>query len=113
MKPKIKFVYKGKRYVLQYNRETVIEMERKGFNACELLDKPLTVASTMLPELFSGAFLACHPNASEKLIAEIYSKFDDKLGLLNALVSMYADAVGRILDQVEEVHTNPICWEKC
>lgn len=113
MVPKIKFMYKGKKYILRYTRETVLAMEKDGFNACELLDKPLTLALTMLPELFAGAFRANHPATPEKLISEIYAQFNDKLDLLNVLVTMYAAAVGQILDRVEAVHNNGISWEKC
>lgn len=113
MIPKIKFEYRGKKYILRFTRETVLAMERDGFDACELLGKPLTLALTKLPELFAASFRANHPATPEKLIREIYSKFDNKLDLLNALVSMYADAVGQILDRVEAVHNSGISWEKC
>ena len=113
MVPKIKFMYKGKKYILRYTRETVLAMEKDGFNACELLDKPLTLALTKLPELFAASFQANHPATPEKLISEIYSKFDDKLDLLNVLVSMYSHTVGLILDRVEAVHNDGISWEKC
>ena len=113
MVKKIKFKYRGKAYILQFTRETVLAMEAQGFNACELLGKPLTLAQTKLPELFSASFQANHPATPEKLISEIYSQLTDKLDLLNVLVEMYAGTVGQILDRVEAVHGSGISWEKC
>lgn len=53
---KISFVYKDKKYVLEYTLSSVKEMERKGFVVAEVLDKPIY----MLPDMFAGAFIANH-----------------------------------------------------
>lgn len=57
MTSKIKFVYNEKPYVLEFTRNSVKEMERRGFDAAKVLEKPML----LLPDLFSGAFIAHHP----------------------------------------------------
>lgn len=56
MAKQLKFTFKDKEYVLEFTRRTVTEMEKKGFVAAEVENKPMST----LPALFEGAFLAHH-----------------------------------------------------
>lgn len=107
MTRKIHFVYKGKKYDLEYTRSSIKEMERKGFVVSEVLDKPMS----LLPDLFAGAFIANHRFTSRKLIDEMFSKFDDKGELLGALAEMYALIIDDFIAELEK-EKNGLAWER-
>lgn len=48
MAKQLKFTFKDKEYVLEFTRRTVTEMEKKGFVAAEVENKPMST----LPALF-------------------------------------------------------------
>ena len=50
----ITFEYEGKDYTLEYTRNSVRTMERRGFVSDDITTKPMTV----VPDLFAGAFLS-------------------------------------------------------
>lgn len=107
MTTKIKFQYKDKAYVLEYTKSSVKEMERRGFVAEDVLKKPMT----LLPEMFAGAFIANHRFTRHKDIMEIYSKFDNKAELLNALAEMYSIVLDEFVEELEGTH-NGLAWER-
>lgn len=98
MDKKLTFTYDDKDYVLEYTKNTVRQMERSGFIANDLEDKPMTV----LPTLFAGAFLANHSSVKREKIDRIYSKMGDKKRLIAALSEMYNDTVETLLEEPEE-----------
>ena len=108
MTEKIKFKYGGKEYVLEFTRQSVEEMERRGFVVEEVLTKPLTV----LPNLFAGAFIANHRFTKRKVINEIFNHIDDKGGLLDALAEMYSLVIDEFTDELEKKNKN-LTWERC
>lgn len=108
MTEKIKFKYGGKEYVLEFTRQSVEEMERRGFVVEEVLTKPLTV----LPNLFAGAFIANHRFTKRKVINEIFNQIDDKGGLLDALAEMYSLVIDEFTDELEKKNKN-LTWERC
>ena len=50
---KIVLTHEKKEYVLEYSRQSVKQMEGQGFVLGEITNKPMT----MIPMLFSGAFI--------------------------------------------------------
>ena len=107
MANKITFNYGGKEYVLEFTRKSVEEMERRGFVASEVLEKPLTV----LPSMFAGAFIANHRFTKKKVIDEIYSKINDKEGLINTLAEMYSLVIDEFVDELEK-EDNGLDWKR-
>ncbi len=104
---KIKFTYGGKQYILEYTRQSVEEMERRGFIAEEVITKPLTV----LPTLFAGAFIANHRFTKRKVINEIFSQIDDKGELVNTLAEMYSLVIDEFVDELESSNKT-LPWER-
>ena len=96
---KITLTYKGKEYNLEYNRQSVKTMEQQGFVLDELSSKPMT----MIPMLFSGAFIRNHKGMKRSLIDEIYEEINDKSGLMEALMEMYAETLSTLMDDKEDV----------
>lgn len=92
------FTYEDKEYTLEYTRRTVAEMEKKGFIASDITDKPMTT----LPALFAGAFLAHHRFVKEDVINTIYNKLAKKEELIGALAEMYNEPIMALVEEPEE-----------
>lgn len=98
MNKKISFEYEGKTYTLEYTRNSVRQMERRGFVPEDITSKPMTV----LPDLFAGAFLANHNQLKREKIDKIYELLSDKQKLIAALTEMYNDTIETLLEEPEE-----------
>lgn len=96
------FNYEGKEYTLEFTRRTVGEMERKGFIASDITDKPMTT----LPALFAGAFLAHHRFVKPEVIDNIFSKLTNKEDLIGKLAEMYNDPIISLVEEPEESEGN-------
>ena len=95
------FTYEGKEYTLEFTRRTVAEMEKKGFIASDITDKPMTT----LPALFAGAFLAHHRFVKGDVIDNIYSKLK-KEDLIGKLAEMYNEPILTLVEEPEEAEGN-------
>ena len=90
--------HENKEYVLEYNRQSVKMMESQGFVLDEIASKPMT----MIPLLFSGAFIKNCRGTKRNIIDEIYGGIGDKNALLEALMEMYAETLSTLTDSVDE-----------
>ena len=100
---KITLNYQEKDYTLEYNRQSVRMIEGQGFVLDQISEKPVT----MIPILFSGAFIKNHRGLKRAFVDEIYDEVVDKSGLLNALMEMYAETLSSLTDE-KEVEGNAI-----
>lgn len=98
MAKQLNFIFGDKEYTLEFNRRTVSEMEKKGFIASEITDKPMTT----LPALFAGAFLAHHRFVKQETIDEIFSKLTKKEDLIGKLAEMYNEPIMALVEEPEE-----------
>ena len=106
MAKQIKFEYNKKEYTLEYTRESVKQMEREGFVASEIIEKPMLT----LPKLFAGSFKAHHKiDVKQKTIEEIFERFNNKQALIEKLAEMYAEPIETLMDDVDE--GNAIAWD--
>lgn len=105
MSKQICFTHNGKDYTLEYTRRSVERMEREGFLASEMRDKPMTT----LPALFAGAFYANHPWVKREVINEIFAKMGDKSELIGKLAEMYNEPISALVDDPEENAGN-VSW---
>jgi len=102
MSKQLTFSYKDKDYVLEYTRKTVEAMERQGFVAEDVKNKPMTT----LPALFRGAFMANHRFVKPEVIDEIYAKMPNKGELIGKLAEMYNEPIMTLMDEPEESEGN-------
>lgn len=102
MAKQLTFTYEGKDYTLEFTRRTVAEMEKKGFIASDITDKPMTT----LPALFAGAFLAHHRFVKSDIIDNIYSKLTKKEDLIGKLAEMYNEPILTLVEEPEEAEGN-------
>ncbi len=106
MAKQIRFEYDGKEYTLEFTRKSIETMERQGFIASDIADKPMTT----LPALFAGAFLAHHRYVKKELVDEIYSKMTNKQDLLSKLAEMYNEPIQALMEEPEDAVGN-VKWE--
>lgn len=106
MAKQIIFEFEGKEYVLEFTRKSIETMERQGFVASDIVDKPMTT----LPALFAGAFLAHHRYVKKELVDEIYSKMTNKQDLLSKLAEMYNEPIQALMEEPEDAEGN-VKWE--
>lgn len=102
MAKQLNFTYDGKEYTLEFTRRTVAEMEKKGFIASDVTEKPMTT----LPALFAGAFLAHHRFVKEDIINDIYSKLTKKEELIGKLSEMYNEPILSLVEEPEKAEGN-------
>lgn len=98
MAKQLVFEFEGKEYTLEYTRRTVAEMEKKGFVASEITEKPMST----LPALFAGAFLAHHRFVKQDVIDTIFSKLTKKEELIGKLAEMYNEPILTLVEEPEE-----------
>lgn len=107
MAKQIKFEHKGKEYTLEYTRESVKQMEREGFVASDIVNKPMLT----LPKLFAGAFKAHHRfDVKQKQIDEMFDLFTNKGALIEKLAEMYHEPMETLMDDVTD-EGNAIAWD--
>lgn len=102
MSKQLNFNFMGTDYCLEFTRRSVETMERQGFRAADITDKPMTT----LPTLFAGAFIAHHPYVKRKVIDEIYSRLNNKQELIGKLAEMYNEPILALVDDPEENEGN-------
>lgn len=102
MSKQLKFTYQDKEYTLEYTRKSVAQMEKSGFVASNIEEKPMTT----LPALFAGAFLAHHRFVKQEIIDEIFSKLTNKSELIGKLAEMYNEPLMTLIDEPEEAEGN-------
>ena len=102
MAKQLKFTFEGKEYVLEFTRRTVTEMEKKGFIAAEVEQKPMST----LPALFEGAFLAHHRFEKKESIDKIFAKMTNKEELIGKLAEMYNEPIMALVEETEESEGN-------
>ena len=102
MNKQLKFTYQEKDYCLEFTRRSVELMEKQGFIASDITDKPMTV----LPALFAGAFLANHKFVKKDVVDEIFSKMTNKTELIGKLSEMYNEPILALVDEPEDAEGN-------
>lgn len=102
MSKQLRFTYDDKNYTLEFTRKSVEQMERSGFVASDINEKPMLT----LPTLFAGAFLANHRFVKKEIIDEIFSKLTNKGELINKLAEMYNEPIMALVDEPEESEGN-------
>lgn len=102
MNKQLRFTYQDREYCLEFTRKSVETMERNGFIASDIDDKPMTI----LPALFAGAFLANHRFTKKEVIDDIYSKMTNKTELIGKLSEMYNEPIMSLVDEPEESEGN-------
>lgn len=102
MRKNICVEYQGKEYTLEYTRKSVEMMEKSGFVASNINEKPMTT----LPALFAGAFIANHRFVKQDVIDAIFKLMTNKGELIGKLAEMYNDTINTLVDEPDENEGN-------
>ena len=102
MSKQLCFTYEGIEYCLEYTRKSVEQMEKRGFVASDIQDKPMTT----LPALFAGAFLAHHRYIKPEVVDTIFSKMKNKDNLIEKLAEMYNEPIMALITEPDEAEGN-------
>lgn len=94
----ISFNYGGQDYVLEFTRATIEKMEKRGFVASDVYDKPMCT----IPRLFAGAFEAHHSNVSRNVIEDIFEKIGNRYELVKCLTEMYSEPIETLMDDSQD-----------
>lgn len=106
MNTKITVNYEGKDYVLEYTRDSIEMMEKRGFVVSELSTRPMM----MLPIAFQGLFYKNHKNVKTIVIDSIYDKLKDKEKLLETIGNMLSETYDTLFEENENDEGN-LDWE--
>lgn len=93
-------------YTLEFTRASIKQMESSGFDAHELVQKPMST----LPALFAGAFLAHHRLLPQKKIDAIFDMIPDKQGFFEKLAEMYNEPIEALMAEPDEAHSGNVNW---
>ena len=102
MAKQLRFTYQDREYCLEYTRKSVEIMEKNGFKASDIDDKPMTT----LPALFAGAFLAHHRYIKQEIVDAIFNKMTNKGELIGKLAEMYNEPISTLIDEPTEDEGN-------
>lgn len=105
MAKQIIFEFEGKEFTLEYTRKTIETMERQGFLASDIIEKPMST----LPALFAGAFLAHHRFVKREVIDRIFEKMTNRQELIGKLAEMYNEPIESLMNDPEEDEGN-VTW---
>lgn len=105
MAKQIIFEFEGKEFTLEYTRKTIETMERQGFVASDIIEKPMST----LPALFAGAFLAHHRFVKREVIDRIFEKMTNRQELIGKLAEMYNEPIESLMNDPEEDEGN-VTW---
>lgn len=97
----------GKEYILEYNKKTVVAMQRDGFDLKDIEAKP----NIAIPALFKGAFLAHHRYIKADEVDAIYDGLKKKGELINTLIEMYYEPVNALFSEEDEDEEGNGGWE--
>lgn len=104
----IKITFNAKEYTLEFNRNSVVKMERQGFNVTQVDERPLT----SMIQLFKGAFLMNHSKVDDETIEDIFRHIpeDQRPALIRTLMEEYAKPVNALYKKMEDDKGNAV-WE--
>lgn len=107
-KKKIELTYMSKQYTLEFNRRTVVKLEKalraEGINLVDMTENenvnPLELVS-IVDTVFTYAFKMHHPNVSQDVIDTIFEKLGNKEQLSGALFEIMSAPINALADNKE------------
>lgn len=107
-KTKIELTYMGKQYTLEFNRRTVLKLEKAlradGINLVEMTENenvnPLELVS-IVDTMFTYAFKMHHPNTTQEVIDTIFEKLGNKEQLSGVLFEIMSAPINALADNKE------------
>ena len=102
----INFEYNGKRYCLEYTRETVKQMEAAGFSPSDIAEKPMI----RLEQMWAGAFMANHRKTSNTIIEAMFKEMKNREQLRTVLMDMLAETYESLIPAEDDEDQGNVEW---
>lgn len=83
----------GNKYCLEYSKNTIMRMEKAGFNLDEIDNQPVLMTTLLV----QGAFAKNHPSAKTETIDKIYNSLKNKEMFLTKLAEMYNEQADELV----------------
>jgi hypothetical protein len=107
-KKKIELTYMGKQYTLEFNRRTVVKLEKalkaEGVSLVKMTEKenadPIELIS-IVDTVFTYAFKMHHPNVTQDVIDTIFEKMGNKEQLSGVLFEIMTAPINALADNKE------------
>lgn len=107
-KKKIELTYMGKQYTLEFNRRTVLKLEKalraEGINLVDMTENenvnPLELVS-IVDTVFTYAFKMHHPDLTQDVIDTIFEKMGNKEQLSGVLFEIMTAPINALADNKE------------
>lgn len=97
----------GKAYKLTLTRETVANMQRRGFNHEKIDEQP----NVMIPMLVTSAFHEENRKLRNEEIMAMYATVANKVDFLRVLLELYLNTVNTLFEDAEEDEGKNATWE--
>ena len=85
----------GKKYTLEFTKNSIIQLERAGFRANQFEEMPFMMTTLLV----RGAFKAHHADLSNEKMDKIFESLENKNGLLEKLAEMYAEHAEKLVEE--------------
>lgn len=85
----------GNKYRLEFTKNTIIRMEKAGFNLEKITENPVTQTTLLV----QGAFAANHANTKTETIDKIYASLANKEEFLKKLIEMYMEHSDKLVEE--------------
>lgn len=95
----IVFTDNGVSYTLGFDRASAMKAE-KMFDLS--LSEAVSGKASAIQSLFFAAFIKNHPHIKPRTMLQLWDKLEDKQGLYEALVGMYGNTAGSVLEEPEQ-----------
>lgn len=89
----------GVEFTLGFDRESAMKAEQL-YNLS--LNEVMSGKVSAIRSLFSAAFIKNHPHAKPQTVQRLWEALENKQGLYEALLAMYANSAGSLLEEPEE-----------
>jgi hypothetical protein len=96
---KIEFEFEGVKYVLEFDRDSVVQTE-KLFDVS--VSDVVKMKMSAFDALFFGAFIKNHSDVEHETVERIQELMPDKMELLKSLAAMFAECVNTLFEEPEE-----------
>ena len=106
MNTKITLNYKGEKYTLEYDKESIKVLENLGVDLMHILSKPIS----NMDYLCQCAFIKHHPDLTIGTMNEILDSCPNKSDLMKTLIKMVNEVCDIITGEPDEDASKNVSW---
>lgn len=85
----------GNKYNLEYSKNTILAMEKAGFNLDKFEEQPVLMTTLLV----QGAFAKNHARTKNETVEKIFNSLKNKEAFLEKLIEMYVEQTDALVDE--------------